>query len=189
MVIVANGAIFGGGPYSVAGSKAARMVGRRTWPVSQIRIAKAKGGARGKDGVFRPSIVPPFMPERITDPYHPGGNSICYTLQTAHLMGASKIYLLGFTLVPGSGYDFGRQNPVTRRDSVYDVERAMEWLRWFAANHPGRVKLWPGWPGPLHEVFDEVDEAEEAALLGSGPQRQPDSPGQHGPEVELFDLD
>lgn len=166
-----------------------RMVGSSTWPVSEIRIAKAKGGARGRDGVFRPSIVPPFMPERITDPYHPGGNSVCYTIQTAHLMGASKIFLLGFTLVSGSGYDFGRQNPVTRRDSVYDVDRAMAWLRWFAKGHPGRVRLWPGWPGPLHEVFDEVTQEEATDLLGSGPQHQPDPDGHHDSEVELFHID
>lgn len=147
------------------------MVGQRKWPVSEITIGKARGGVRGKDGVYRAGWVDPFLPKKITDPYHPGGNSACYTIQTAHLMGADPIILLGFTLQSGSGYFFGLDNPVTRKRSLYDTARALHWLRWYESRYPGRAKLWPGWQGPIYDVLETVDEDEAQALLGAAPVR------------------
>ena len=153
------------------------MVGQKKVQVSEITIGPAKGGMRGKDGVWRPSRVPPFMPEKITDPYHPGGNSVCYMIQTAHLMGCDPIYLLGFTLASGSGYFFGTTNPVTGKRSVYDSDRALDWLKWYQNRYPGRVKLWPGWAGPIYDVLEVLDEQEAKALGGAEPRHEPDSEG------------
>jgi hypothetical protein len=175
--VIASKHIFGGGPYSVAGSNALRTVGQVRWPISEISIAPAKGGTRTKDGVYRPAIVEPFLPKRITDPYHPGGNSLCYMIQTAHLMGCDPIYAIGFTLASGSTYFFGRENPVTRRSSIYDTERAIHWLRWYQSRYPGRVRLWPGFNGPVYKVLEVVDEDEAEALGGAQPRDERDPQG------------
>ena len=143
-MIVANKGIFGGeGPYSARGAKMLRMVGQRTWPVTEIRITSLRN-VRGRRvnvrgvGVFHRSIHSPFMPEKISDLYHPGGNSLCYTIQTAHLMGCNPIYCLGFTLKSGTGHFFGLTNPATRTRSVYDSDRALDWLKWYETTFPGR---------------------------------------------------
>lgn len=179
LVIVANAGIFGGGasPYSAAGSRMLRMVGQRTWPVAMIRIRSLKGvpGQRVEKkgvGVWHRNIHPPYLPDRITDAYHPGGNSLCYTIQTAHLMGCNPIYALGFTLQSGSGYFHGLTNPATRARSLYDEDRALSWLRWYEAQHPNRVRLLPGWEGPIYDVFatETFDEYYRVLGVGSDPQ-------------------
>jgi len=182
--VIASKHIFGGGAYSVAGSAQLRMVGQKKWPISEITIGRAGPGARDQRGVVRPAIVEPFLPKRITDPYHPGGNSACYMIQTAHLMGCDPIYLLGFTLDSGSGYFFGLDNPVTRRRSLYDTERALHWLRWYQSRYPGRAKLWPGWTGPIYDVLEVLDEEQAQALSGSEPRHERDAQGVDGDEVE-----
>jgi hypothetical protein len=126
---------------------------------------------RTKGGALQRMMVPPFMPKRITDPYHPGGNSLCYMIQTAHLMGCSPIYCLGFTLENGTGYFFGLENPVTNRRSFYaDPVRAIEWLRWYRSQWPGRVKLWPGWSGPVYEALEVVTDDEAQQLIRGAPE-------------------
>jgi hypothetical protein len=189
MVIVASKHIFGGGPYSVVGSNQLRVVGKKRWPVSEIAISRASGMTRGRDGVMRPLPQEPFMPKSLREPYHLGGNSICYMLQTAHLMGCNPIYLLGFTLVSGTGYFFGLENPVTRRRSHYsDPGRALDWLAWYQSQHPGRAKLWPGWVGPVYDVMEHLDEQEAQSLaerkpaLARGPQ--PNAQGRDVQRVE-----
>jgi hypothetical protein len=146
--------MFGGGPYSTAHSKQLRMIGRGYRPLAEIIVKMPSGGKRNSKtgGIVYPN-VDPYMPKKITDPYHPGGNSVCYMIQTAHLMGCDPIYLLGFTLMSGSGYHFGMDNPVTRRRSFYEADRPLTWLRWYEKNWPGRVRLWPDWQGPIYEVF------------------------------------
>ena len=171
MVVVANKAIFGGGPYSVAGANTLRTVGKKRWPITEISVQKIAGASRSKsDGVVRPNYTPPFLPSSFSEPYHPGGNSACYMVQTAHLMGCSQIYLLGFSLQSGTGYFFGLENPVTRRRSFYsDPDRAIEWLAWYNKQYPGRAKLWPGWDGPIYDVLEKVDEDEARELTRSQP--------------------
>jgi hypothetical protein len=104
-----------------------------------------------------PARLPPYFVKNLDEPFHPGGNSLCYALQFALLMEADPIYLMGFTLVSGGGYEFGRDNPVKKagrsRPAFYDVERAMEWLREVEKKWPGRVRLLPGWSGPLQDLF------------------------------------
>ena len=136
-----------------------RMVGQKKWPVTPIRIGKSLPGKSGKDRVYRPGLTDPYMPARASDDYHPGGNSVCYMIQTAHLMGCDPIYLLGFTLQSGSGYFFGMNNPVLKRRAKYqdDGARPIHWLRWYSKRYPGRVLLWPGWQGPIYDVFETED--------------------------------
>lgn len=136
----------------MAGRGQLKMVGSRKWPVFEISIAQPPRGAVRK-GVYRTGWADPYLPKRITDPYHPGGNSVCYMIQTAHLMGCDPIFLLGFTLSAGTPYFFGRQNPVTRRPSFYDEDRALHWLKWYETEHPGRARLMPGWDGPIYRVL------------------------------------
>lgn len=159
MVVVASKGIFGGGAYSTTHSRQLKMLGSRTRKLAEISIGKAKGGAfvmAGGRRVWQASIVPPFMPKNVTDDFHPGGNSLCFMIQTAFLMGCDPIHLLGFTLQSGTAYHFGLNNPVTKQRSFYVTAQPMHWLRWVQREYPGRVVLWPGWQGPIYEVFDEV---------------------------------
>lgn len=132
---------------------------------AEIDIQKMPpGGERDQEtGMFRPPLVQPFMPKSIRDAYHPSGNSLCYMIQTAHLMGCDPIYCVGFTLQTGTGYFFGRKNPVLGRTTIYDHNRAFDWLRWYGAKY-GRAVLWPGFQGPVYDVMETLD-AEEATKL------------------------
>lgn len=179
MAVVVAKTIFGGGPYSTTHSRQLRMVGGGERRLTEITIKRAKGGFRDQRGVFRASITPPFMPEKPSDPYHPGANSVCFAIQTAHLMGCNPIYLLGFTLQSGTGYHFGLQNPILKTRSFYVAEIPLNWLKWYESCYPGRVKLWPGWSGPIYEVFDEAEVG-----LPNGARDEPDADGADGVEVE-----
>ncbi len=159
----------------MAGSAQLRIVGRKRWPISQISIARKGAVKRLKNGHMRNAIVPPYLPKRITDPYHPTGNSVGYMMQTAHLMGCDPIYLLGFTLASGSGYFFGRDNPITRQKSKYDADMAMDWLTWYRNRYPGRVKLWPGWQGPIYDVLEVLDVEEAQVLAGVQARHEPEA--------------
>lgn len=104
-------------------------------------------------------MVPAYLPESYAHPFHPGGNSVCYCIQHAHLMGADPIYLIGFTLQAGTAYAWGeRRNPVHKRPPFYDVPRAMDWLRFYESRYPGRVRLDPSFDGPIYDVF-QVDKS------------------------------
>lgn len=184
MVVIASRHIFGGGPYSVAGSAQLRIVGNKRWPISQISIARKGPTKRLKNGHMRNAITPPYLPDRITDPYHPTGNSVGYMIQTAHLMGCDPIYLLGFTLDSGTGYFFGRDNPVTKKRSLYDADMAMDWLTWYRNRYPGRVKLWPGWQGPIYDVLEVLDVEEAQVLAGVQPRHEPEAQSRDDEGVE-----
>jgi len=138
-------------------SRHLRMVGRSEPRLFEITIGKPKGLRHCIDGKQRLGIVPPYMPESLREPLHPGGNSLCYALQIATLMGAGTIYLMGFTLLSGSRYFFGGKNPVLNRPAIYDSERSLHWLRWFESCYPGKALLVPGWDGPLNQVFQHAD--------------------------------
>ena len=155
------------------------MVGNRTWPISAIKIKSLKGvpGKRVKikgGGVWHRNIHPPYIPEHITEHYHPGGNSLCYSIQTAHLMGCHPIYAMAFTLQSGTGYFHGLTNPATRTRSLYDTERALSWLRWYENNFPGKVRLVPGWEGPLSDIFstETIDDYHRILGVGSESEQQ-----------------
>jgi hypothetical protein len=176
LVVVANKGIFGDRTFSMRGEAIARMVGAKRIDPFHIRIAPPKGTVLYDDGVRRNAATPPYMPESLTDEFHPGGNSLCYTIQLAHLMGAGPIYALGFTIKPGSGYQWGNNtNPVTGRASMYDTRRALEWLSWYQQQWPGRVQLVEGWSGPVYDVFSKVgcDElVERFERPGQGPSER-----------------
>ena len=138
------------------GTAIARQIGTKRIQPYHIRIARPKGTMLCDDGVRRNGISPPFMPESLAAEYHPGGNSVCYTIQTAHLMGAGEIFLLGFTLKSGSHYEFGDKNPVTKRGSIYDTHRALAWLSWYESKWPGRARVTEGWGGPIYDVLQKV---------------------------------
>lgn len=179
MVVVANKGIFGGGTFSMKGEAIARMVGQKRITPYHIQVAPAKGVTLYPDGVQRNAVTEPYMPKRMTDPYHPGGNSICYGIQTAFLMGADPIYALGFTLRSGSRYFWGdTTNPILRRSSIYDARRAVEWLSWFESQWPGRVQLVEGWDGPVYDALPKVTYDELRARLEKA------SPGARQPRSE-----
>lgn len=150
-----------------------RMVGQRKWPISEIRI-KDLNGKPGKRvevkgvGIWHRNICPPFIPAKFTDEFHPGANSLCFGIQTAHLMGCNPIYLLAFTLKSGSGYFHGLSNPVHKGRSIYDVDRALDWCRWYEGAFPRRVRLLPGWEGPVYDVFATEALDDYRRVLGGG---------------------
>lgn len=166
------------------GSAVARFIGAKRINPQHIQIAPPKGTVLYPDGVRRNGVTPPYMPESLAAPFHPGGNSFCYTIQLAHLMGCFPIYALGFMLKPGSGYFWGNNtNPVTKRGSIYDTRRALEWLSWYQQEWPGRVQLVEGWSGPVYDVFLKVthDELRERFVPESGGSRELDAE-QHSEE-------
>lgn len=161
-----------------------RTVGQRKWPINEIVIQRTRGGVRDQKGRWRPTWIEPYLPEKITDPYHPSGNSLCYMIQTAHLMGCDPIYALGFTLETGGRYFFGDRNPVTRKPPIYDQDRALAWISWYQSRYPGRVRLWPDWSGPVYDVLEAVTDDEAKALFGAGSRHEPDPSSSDVPAVE-----
>ncbi len=144
---------------SPAYSRHLKMIGKDSPKPFEVDIGPL-GKMASRGGRTRRAIVPPYMPEHLGKPLHPGGNSACFSIQIAHLMGAESIYLLGFTLQNGSRYFFGQRNPVLRRSAIYDHERACDWLSWYEATYPGKAKLLPGWSGPIYNVLQSVSQDE-----------------------------
>lgn len=172
MAVVVNAAMFGGGIYSTAHARKARMIGRGERRISGINITPAKAGKRMRSGAMHYPPVTPFLPKRITEPFHPGSNSLCYAIQLAHLMGCAPIVAVGFTLQDGLGYHFGRTNPVTNRTSTYgdnQRERVLDWLRWHVATFPDRVLLDPTFSGPVYDVLPRITADALQALARSSP--------------------
>lgn len=156
MVVVANRGIFGGGIYSTAHARKARMIGQSERRIAGIRISPAKAIGRNPDGSLRFAATPPSMPRNIGDEFHPSSNSLCFATQLAHLMGCKPIIAVGFTLQNGLGYHFGRTNPVTGRTTIYEQERALAWLQWYNAAFPGRLLLDPTFDGPVYSVLPRI---------------------------------
>lgn len=187
IVVLGNRPIFVGGSYygrtlegMIAKTVAERGQSKVHFSYYSIKIPNA---CVVRDGRVSPARLPPYFVKNLDEPFHPGGNSLCYAMQYALQMEADPIYLMGFTLVSGTGYEFGRDNPVRkvsgrRRQSLYETERAMEWLREVEKTWPGRVRLLPGWEGPLYDLFsvepmpraepiheEQTQEAEEAQAI------------------------
>lgn len=175
-LFVLGGIIHGSSPYrSTHDRLVAKALGLPTRTVVPFRIKPPGKCSRVQkiDGrkVFWPEMADPFLPGSFNDRYHPSGNSLCYMVQTAHLLGADPIYALGFTLQAGSTYFFGRENPVTVRPPIYDTDRALHWLAWYRSQHPGRLKLLPGFSGPVYDCLETEDiDAYRERLAGQGPQ-------------------
>lgn len=187
LVVVASKHIFGGGPYSIVGSHQLKTIGQKKWPVAEITIGAAGAALRRPNGQIVRPTPKPFMPETIRHPYHPGGNSVCFMVQTAHLMGCNPIYLLGFTMMSGTGYFFSLENPATKKRSFYsDPDRALSWLSWYQKQFPGRLKLWPGWSGPIYNAVEVLDEQEAQELSERKPQPryEREAHREHGEEVQ-----
>lgn len=161
MVALANAGIFAPGPYSQKSPNAAiRLVGKSYgYSLATFRVKKLSGGRRMPDGYFERNLEPPFMPSSPQELFHPGGNSVCYAIQWGFIMGADPIFLLAFTLQKHGGYEFGPTNPVTRLGSgaKWRTElpvRPLHWLSWVEKTWPGRVRLLPGWSGPIYDVLE-----------------------------------
>lgn len=166
--------IFGGGVFSVARGRNVRMIGGPPRIVSEVGIRPLKGAHRAKDGTMSYALMEPFLPRTLREDLHHGGNSMCFAIQIAHLMGAKRIFLVGFTLQTGSGYFHGRINPVTRRSTIYQHERAIHWCRFFESKFPGRALLDPSFDGPIYSVFrkatvEELQSVQERGDDSSGP--------------------
>lgn len=137
-----------------------RLVGRKyKYDLVLWKTNPPKGGQRQRNGQFSRPLQPPFVPSSIAEPLHFGANSLCYCIQLAHIMGARTIYVHAMTLEQKQGYEHGPDHPLIPRHPGYENRHVLAWLRWYAENHPGRVKLVRGWHGPLYDahLFEEVD--------------------------------
>lgn len=152
-IALVNRGIFGGGIYSVARKAHYKRVGGPPRTILELGIRPLKGPKRNRKGQIEYAVEPPFIPRSLREDLHPGGNSLCFAIQVAHLMGADPIYAVGFTLQNGSNYFFSRTNPVTKKPTIYQEQRALDWLRYYEKLFPGRVLLDPGFNGPVYEVF------------------------------------
>ena len=159
MVVLVNRQIFGGGAYSTTHSRILKMVGHGERKMTEVQVAQPKGKIRLPNGLIRNCAPEPYMPKKLTDLLHPSGNSVCYQLQIATLMGYDPIYLMGFTLKKGTPYFFGRDHPVYagRVGGFYDEEVPMAFLRWYQKNFPNRARLLPGWDGPIYSALPMED--------------------------------
>lgn len=133
-----------------------RMAGAKNLKPTPITIGHPGRFRQGPGGRRIHDCPPYYVPKKLSEPLYPVGNSLGYAIQVAHLMGASEILALGFTLVSGTGYEHGELNPATGKPSRYTddhVDRVLGWCKFFEKQYPGRVKVGPEWDGPLREVF------------------------------------
>jgi len=158
MVCLVSRGIFKAGHYSSHSSRLLRLVGQpRCVSIAEFSIKPVSRSGRRIGNEWHNTVMPPYLPQKATDEFHPSGNSLGYALQWAHLMEADPIYLIGFTLQSGSGYDWGPNNPVTGRPNFYDTPRIMDFCRFFEEKYPGRVRLSPGYQGPVYDIFKKAD--------------------------------
>lgn len=164
----------GNSPYRATHDRlVARAIGMPRRPIIEYRIKPPGLCSRAVEIDGRkhcwPDLAEPFLPTSFDEPYHPGGNSLCYMVQTACILGAGLIYALGFTLQHGSTYFFGREHPLRGGGPVYDTERALHWLSWFESQKPGCVRLLSGFSGPIYDVLRTEDiDAYRRNLAGPG---------------------
>lgn len=154
-VVLATTGIFGHGSfYSGKSPNVARQLGQNAPHIVHFRIQTPIGrGYRDQaTGFFHRPADPPRLVASPDEPFHFGGNSVCYALQWAHLMGASAVYLMGFTMQSGSGYFFMQGKP-TKASGVYEVDRANAFLRLVQEQRPGWVQLVDGWSGPIYDLL------------------------------------
>ena len=162
-----------------------RMVGGEQRTLSEIGISRLTGAHRAKNGTMSYALMPPFIPTTLRQDLHHGGNSLCFAIQIAHLMGADPIIAVGFTLQNGSNYFFANTNPVTRKATFYQHERAIEWCKFYESKFPGRVLLDPTFDGPVYSVFRKatVEELLKLQRLPVDPCSIVEVPAVHQPEA------
>lgn len=150
--------IWGGSQYNT-GARHLRVIGKNLPRIYNFKIRRGSGRMVRRGGRVDREIVASYFPSSYREPFHPGGNSLCFALQHAALMRAERVFLMGFTLDSGQPYHFGRMNPVTRKPSFWQAERPMAFLRWVEQERPGWVRLLPGWTGPLYDepVFQTAE--------------------------------
>ena len=155
-IILATQGIFGGGSYYSAKSpNVARFVGGEVPLKVFFKIKMSQGGYRDPNtGFFHRPMAEPYLCSDPTQPFYFGGNSLCYALQWAHIMGASMALLMGFTLKSGSGYFFlpNGQKP-TKSSGIYEMDRARGFLSVLEAQKPGWAKVVDGWEGPVYDLL------------------------------------
>lgn len=142
-----NKKLFGAGVISPAQSRLLRMIGRGEARRVEISIEDCSAS----------QIKPPRIPKSLEDPLHPGGNSLCYAVQVAHLMGAARIVAVGFTLQTGSRYQHEGGNPATRLETAKygNIKRPLSWLAWYCRKFPARMQLDATFSGPLYDQLPE----------------------------------
>jgi hypothetical protein len=155
MVVLMSQGMLGAGAFGKTPlSLQIRTIGGDNLKVVKFPIQNARRApGRTINGKYHPNAAPPYFVDQADKPFHYGANSICYALQWGLLMGADPIYLMGFTLQSGTAYEFGSTNPATKRASTYNIWRAIEWCGELEKRWPGRVRLLPGWKGPIYDVF------------------------------------
>jgi hypothetical protein len=148
LAVVNKKAIHGGGIMSPAQSRHLRMIGRGEARRFEINI----------EHCGHKQIRPGRLPKHLGAEFHPGGNSLCYAVQLAHLMGAERIVAVGFTLQTGSRYQHQGGNPATRRETAKygDIARPLAWLRWYSETFPGMLWLDATFGGPIYELPEEA---------------------------------
>lgn len=148
VLAVVNKKIFGGGIMSPSHSRHLRMIGQGEARRVEIEIESCSASQK------RPNRIP----ANFADPLHPGGNSLCYAVQIAHLMGADQIVAVGFTLKSGSRYQHKGGNPATRCETARygDISRPMSWLSWYCNTFPGKLALDVTFEGPLYELPETI---------------------------------
>lgn len=181
MGVVVSKQIFGGGVFSTRHATKMRMVGSKIRQVTEIKIQPVKPVRRAPSGRMEMQTVPPFIPKSAAQFFHPSGNSLCFGIQLAQVMGCFPIYAVGFTLQNGLGYHFGRTNPVTRRTTVYEQSRALDWCRWHAKMFPGMVQLDPTFSGPIYEVFPKAN----FDALQATSRHRPSNDGRVQPDADV----
>jgi hypothetical protein len=137
-----------------------RRVGDGKRVLTEISIAPMKGARRQKSGLVEYQPVAPYIPTSMKMAFHPGGNSLCFAIQLAHLMGADPIHLVGFTLQSGSRYFFGSMNPIVKhgrpRMTLYQEERPLAWCAYYEKLFPERCLLDPSFDGPIYKIFKQA---------------------------------
>jgi hypothetical protein len=173
-IVICTTSIFGKGSiYSAKSPQVARELGKQKPHQCYFRIKMQEGGYRDpKTGFFHRPMSEPFFVSDPTQPFYFGGNSVCYALQWAEIMGASSAILMGFTLRSGSGYFFmpEGQKP-TRHSGIYEVDRALGFVRALEARKPGWAKVVDGWDGPLYDLLPRTSLAAAFSQLGASPSR------------------
>lgn len=140
------------------------MLGRDAQPDQvhfRIKVPSSGGWRDPATGFFHRPMDAPFLIDDPAEHFYFGGNSLCYALQWAHVMGASAVYLMGFTLQSGSSYFFlpEGQKP-TKHSGIYSLDRALAFLRLVEERKPGWMRLVDGWAGPIYDLLPSTSLAE-----------------------------
>jgi hypothetical protein len=161
-IVLASKGIFGrSGYYSWKSPNIARIVGRPGKPHIEMFniLAPQRGRTDPKTRIYHPTLPAPYLATAPDHPFFLGGNSACYAINWAHLMGAKDCVLYGFTMKSNGGYFFGNGEKPTPQSGIYDTRYLKPFMEFVAQHEPGFVKLAKGWEGPLYDwkIFEEIE--------------------------------